>query len=100
MADAKVSVRVDSAGLMKYAQESLADDVHAAAEKVAENIRRELPSDIQVNVRSFINDVGRPVARVVVAHPSALARQAKDGLITKAVAKAGYDVHRYEPKGG
>ena len=39
---------------------------------------------------------GRPVAMLVIPHPEGLEMQAKDGVLTRAAASMGADVHRYK----
>ena len=90
---------IDSDALMQFAQDNLTDDVHDAAEDVADRIRAKVPDDVPVTVRDEVNDSGRPVSIVTIEHASGLARQAKDGVITMSVAEAGHDVHHYEGVG-
>ncbi len=72
--------------------QQLAPEVAAAGRKVAGNINE---PDIPVNVHDKLDRNGRPVAMVVMAHPKAMATQAKRGSLTRAAAAAGLDVRRY-----
>nr|WP_304503763.1 hypothetical protein [Corynebacterium lemuris] len=81
---------------MPLLQAHVADDIERAGEEVAANLRAKLPDDVPVKVTSFINESGRPVTMVTITHPSGLARQAKDGVVTRAASEAGLDIRRYE----
>lgn len=72
-----------------------ADATAAAGEQVADAVRAQVPADVRVDVEHKTDPEGRPVALVTIAHPSGLARQAKDGVLTRAAAAAGLDVKRY-----
>lgn len=91
----KPTIVVDSAGLMQYARENLPDKIHAAGEEVAESVRQKVPEDVEVVVNDHINENGRPVSVVTIAHASGLARQARDGVLTRSVLENGYDVTEY-----
>lgn len=68
-----------------------------AADSVASNARRTLDGkDVPVKVSDKVDRNGRPVSMVTIAHASGLARQAKDGVLTRAAASAGLDVKRYD----
>lgn len=69
--------------------------VHDKAEEVAANVRRNVPDGVEVHVNDHTARDGRPVSTVVIAHPSGLARQAKDGVLTRSAAEAGLETTRY-----
>lgn len=72
--------------------ESTAPAIHATAKNVAGSVEH---WDHPVNVYDTHSEKGRPVSLVVLSHPSALAAQAKYGVLTRAAAKQGLDVHRW-----
>lgn len=72
--------------------QSTAPAVGAVARNVASSVDH---WDHPVNVYDTKNEKGRPVSLVVLSHPSALAAQAKYGVLTRAAAKQGLDVHRW-----
>lgn len=66
--------------------------VHETAKAVAGNVQG---WDKPVDVYDTVSKTGRPVSLVVLSHPSALAVQAKHGVLTRAAAAQGLDVHRW-----
>lgn len=74
-------------------------DVHAHAQAVADTLRSSLPPDVPVDIRDVVGNDGRPITLVAITHPSGAARQAKDGVLTRAAAANGLEVTRY-PDGG
>lgn len=83
-------VQVDEAELgrvLRSAEVSAA--VLEVAGQVAANARAGIRSG-QVYVRPYVTD--RAAAAVTVAHPRALAWQARDGVLTRAAAAAGLEV--------
>lgn len=73
--------------------------VQAHAKAVAETAQASLPADVPVETRDVVGNDGRPVTLVAITHPSGAARQAKDGVLTRAAAANGLEVTRY-PDGG
>lgn len=74
-------------------------DLEHHAEEVAETAQQNLPPDVPVGTKFEINEEGRPVVLVTVMHPSGAARQAKDGVLTRAAAENRLEVTRYQEKG-
>ena len=74
-------------------REGLAPELEAAAKRVASNI------DGKTGVRMQRDRQGRPVAMVTLQEPGGIARQVKNGVMTRAAAQAGLDVKRYTTKG-
>lgn len=91
----KPRFHVDDKEFMKMLQAVGTEPIRAAGEAVASEVRKNVPDDVPVVVNHKRDRNGRPVALVTVAHASGLARQAKDGVLTKAAANAGLDVNRY-----
>ena len=69
--------------------------VSAQARQVAESVQAQLPNDVPVDTMDTVSQDGRPVTLVTVMHPSGLARQANDGVLTRAAAQNGLEVTRY-----
>lgn len=68
-------------------------------ESYASRLRAKLPDDVPVEVEHKNGYDGRPVGLVSIAHPSGLARQAKDGVMTRTGAEEGLEVNRYPERG-
>lgn len=79
--------------------EGVRPDLEAHAQAVAESARAALPADVPVETRSETNMEGRPVVLVAITHPSGAARQAKDGVLTRAASASRLEVTRYPAKG-
>lgn len=69
---------------------------HSAAKKIAGNVKKRLPDGVPVTLQDRTDKNGRPVTLVTVAHASGMARQAKDGILTRSAAEAGMEVKRYD----
>ena len=69
--------------------------VEQAAKQVASNI----PAKYRTGTLSRLDRKGRPVTLVALQEPNGVALQAKYGLMTKAAAEAGLDIHRYPIEG-
>lgn len=91
----KPKFSINSRGLMAWAREAVAVPNRDNAEKVAARVREKLPADVRVDVWDDINDDGRPVSVITIAHASGLAREAKDRLLTRSAAELGFDVTPY-----
>jgi hypothetical protein len=97
-------VKLDLRGLEEVAKSSeVRAAVHDAAEKVAENVNEQgirvqgKPGDIALPVKVYDDTtdgmtVNRATSRVVLAHASGLAVQAKHGALSKAASDAGLRV--------
>lgn len=110
---ARVQVRLDRAGIRQVLQSGpMRAMVDAAGERAAQAIRaqgRIAQSGAQASGPDISGDVmvrpgvgsydQRPVAIVTVAHPAALAMQAKHGVVTKAIKALGAGVS-WNPRGG
>lgn len=92
----KPTIMVDSERLMEWVRNNHTGTVHDAAENVAASVRAKVPADVEVVVNDHISAAGRPVSVVTIIHPSGMARQAKDGVLTRAAAENGMDVTRTE----
>lgn len=86
---------VSSKGLMKWAQSSIAAPNRRNAEAIAKKVRQKVPADVRVEVWDDINEDGRPVSIVTIAHASGLAREAKDRILVRSAAELGFDVTPY-----
>ena len=98
----KVVLNIPDEWFIKQLQ-SQAPELEAAANKVGATLKSTAKSangDGAPNVLvSMKRDRGgRPVAMVILAEPNGVAQQAKRGVVTRAAAANGLDVHRYEPK--
>lgn len=78
--------------------ESVRPQLQEKAAAVAASARSNVPEDVEVTTRDSTSRDGRPVVLVTIAHPSGLARQAKDGTLTRAAAENGLEVTRYPAK--
>lgn len=97
-------VKLDLRGLEEVAKSGGARAlVEGAAEAVADNVRGlgirvdGVPGDVELPVKVYVDDtdgmrVDRASARVVLAHASGLAVQAKHGALSKAASAAGLSV--------
>lgn len=92
MAGSKISL--DIKALSKAAQAELAAVVSAKGAAIQAAAQSQLPPDVPVQMRLEENAMGAPVALVTITHASGLARQAKDGVLTRAAASSGLDVSR------
>lgn len=100
MAEEQPYIRLsDDPEFMKWLQENFTDATWDKGDEVAAKVRARVPEDVEVHVNKKYDRNGRPTAVVTIAHPSGMARQAKDGVLTRAAAEAGVDVVRY-PEGG
>lgn len=91
----KPKLRINDEAFMRMLREQYSDSLHAVGEDVAAEMRRELPDDVEVGVMSGVDRNGRPKTMITIMHPSGLARQAKDGALTRPLAKRGFDITRY-----
>lgn len=91
----KPTIRINDKEFMKLLREHGAEPTRRVGEATADAIRRKVPDDVPVGVIHKLDRNGRPVALVTIAHPSGLARQAKDGVVTRSVAEQGIDITRY-----
>lgn len=89
-----MSLVFDDAGFRDVLRQ-LAPAVAGAGEQVAGAARSKLPAGVGVDVIHKTDRNGRPVALVTITHASGMARQANDGVLTRAAAECGLDVHRY-----
>ncbi|APQ42516.1 hypothetical protein phi16_gp011 [Corynebacterium phage phi16] len=92
----KLTISLDSKRLMEWVAEAYKKDVEDASEELGELLRTKLPDDVPVDVNHYIAENGRPVSVATIAHPSGLARQAKDGICTRSAAELGFKVTRTE----
>lgn len=84
----------------EQAEESKAQELEDVAQRVASNLRagasptgrRGVP-DVRVSTKRDRN--GRLTKMIVLAEPNGTLQQAKNGVLTRAAAGAGLDVHRY-----
>lgn len=81
--------------IMRQVQPAVSE--HAQA--VAAAAKAKLPADVSVETRDVVGNDGRPVTLIAIAHPSGMARQAKDGVLTRAAASTGLEVTRYPQDG-
>lgn len=99
---ARSNVKLNSAGVASFLKSAeVRRATHEAAEAVAANVRAQDikvgdrdggKHEIDLPVKVYEGTTDRAAARVVLAHPSGLAVQAKHGALTKAAAQAGLDV--------
>lgn len=94
MAD-KARMRLDSKGVNKALQAFVTPHLERAAREVQKNV----PSNYKVGVIVDVDRRGRPRAMIAITEPGGLAAQAKHGVLTRAAAAAGLDVHRYPIEG-
>lgn len=91
---AKARVKLDYKGLSRVARKQLSGQVAAKAGAIREAAAAQVPDDVPVEMRMQSDAMGSPVGLVTIMHPSGLARQARDGVLTRAAANAGLDVTR------
>lgn len=96
MANSKGRLKLDSRGL----NAALNTYVTPALERAAKQVESNLPSGYRTGVVMGKDRTGRPRAMIAVMEPFGLQAQAKRGLLTRAAAKAGLDIHRYPIEGG
>ena len=110
----RVQVRLDHAGIRQVLRSGpMRAMVNAAGEQAAQAVRaqgRMARSGAQASGPDISGDVmvrpavggydGRPVAIVTVAHPAALAMQARHGTITRAIRAMGAGVSWNPRRGG
>ncbi|MCT1710710.1 hypothetical protein M3B38_01740 [Dietzia cinnamea] len=87
----RASLKLDSKGLEKAMQTVIAPQLEEAAKKVAAAVPR--PTAVQMG----LDRNGRPLAMVAITLPNGLAIQARTGVLTRAAAGQGMDIHRYPP---
>ncbi|GFK19201.1 MAG: hypothetical protein Q4F10_06220 [Corynebacterium glutamicum] len=92
----KPRIVIDSDRLMEWVRKAHTKTVHDTAEDVAETVRSKLPEDVEVVVNDHISAAGRPVSVVTIIHPSGMARQARDGILTRSAAEHGLTITRTE----
>ena len=85
----KASLKLDSKGLNKALEQIIAPKLEAAARKTAAAI------PYTTAVEMGLDRNGRPLAMLAIARPNGLAIQAKTGILTRAAAEQGMDIHRY-----
>lgn len=68
-------------------------------ERAAREVQSHVPAGYKVGIVIESDRNGRPVAMIAIMEPWGLAAQAKHGVLTRAAAAAGLDVHRYPIKG-
>lgn len=90
----KPKLKLDSAGLNKALQKSVAPQLKEVGEKVAAGI-----PGAETGVELGLDRNGRPVVRVAITQPDGLEIQARTGVLTRSAAQQGLDIHRY-PVGG
>lgn len=91
---AKAKVKLDYKSLSRAARKELSGVVAAKAGAIRDAAAAQVPDDVPVEMRMQSDALGSPVGLVTIMHPSGLARQAKDGVLTRAAANAGLDVTR------
>lgn len=91
---AKSTVGLDIKALSKAAQKELAGIVSAKAGAIRDAASAQVPDDVPVEMRMEENAMGAPVGLVTITHPSGMARQARDGVLTRAAASGGMDITR------
>ena len=91
---AKSTVRLDIKALSKATQKELAGVVSEMAGAIRDAASAQVPDDVPVEMRMEENAMGAPVGLVTITHPSGMARQARDGVLTRAAASSGLDVSR------
>lgn len=91
------TVHLNQAALARLLESrEIKDACTALGEQVADRVRTQgidvehIPGDIDLPVGVFENSEG---VAVIIAHPSGLAVQAKDGALTRAAAALGLEVH-------
>ena len=87
-------INLDFRKLGKASEKILRPQTRAIAEKIAGDIRHDLPEDVDVEVWESVGSGHRPVSVVTIAHASGLARQAKNGTLTGAAARRGLTIRR------
>lgn len=85
----KGSLRLDSKGLNKVLQD-LAPQLLEVGKKVADGV-----SGAKTGVELGMDRNGRPLVMVAITEPKGLALQARSGVLTRAAAAQGLDIHRY-----
>lgn len=80
--------------LMKLVQ----PQVDEAGEALRDAVSARVPDDVPVTATSRLGDNERPANLVTIAHASGLARQAKDGVLTRSAAELGLEVTRYQER--
>lgn len=91
---ARAKVKLDYKGLSRAAQKQLSGTVAAKASAIRDAAAVQVPDDVPVAMRMQSDALGSPVGLVTIMHPSGLARQARDGVLTRAAAGNGVDVTR------
>lgn len=98
----RARIKLDHTGVSEIARVMCRDMVSAAAEQIAHNVdaqrrvaaggwaRFDIPAELTATVTHDVTDRAR--SRVTVAHPAALAFEAKYGMLTRAAAEAGIEV--------
>lgn len=94
MARRREELRLNQRGLLAALKLIVPD-----LERVAREIQAHVPAGYEVGVLIENDRTGRPVAMVAIMEPWGLAAQAKHGILTRAAAAAGLDVHRYPIEG-
>ena len=81
-----------------YAPQLEATAKAVAADMESEAARRVTSSNVvpETSVTMAKNKNGRLTAIILLRHPGALALQARHGVMTRAAARNGLDVHRYK----
>lgn len=87
-------VRLDRKALAKASSKNLAGLVESKAGAIRDAAQQQVPSDVPVGLLMKVDKMGSPVGLVTIMHPSGLARQARDGVLTRAAAYGGLDVTR------
>ena len=67
--------------------------------KAAQLVEKELPPGYKTAIEVDTDRNGRPRSMIAIAEPKGLAAQAKHGLLTRAAAAVGLDIHRYPIRG-
>lgn len=85
----RASLKLDSKGLNAAMDKIIAPQLESAAKKVAASIPH--PTATQMG----LDRNGRPVAMLAITTANGLAIQARTGVLTRAAAEQGLDIHRY-----
>lgn len=87
---------MSEAAFSKILKDHFTDDLVRAADEVADSVKNKLPDDVPVEVSTGVGKNGRPYSMVTIAHPSGIARQIKNGTLTRSAAELGYKIRRYD----
>lgn len=94
-------IKLDWKAIEEILKVQMRKKVEAAADAIAANVDVGTVTDAPVQIRSVITTgmkMNRARASVTIAHPAALAMEAKHGTLRKAAAAAGFEVHDFKGK--